>query len=108
MELNWERIYDESKRTLIALLYYIGAGVIIFGAILLAYYTNKNQYFAEIHNRFCALIGAGLMLVGTLGYFGNKLKWEHKAFTDIFAKTLLGLFYFSGTFCIALSILRSN
>lgn len=108
MSRDWERIHEESKRTLIALLNYIAAGVAIFGAIILAYFANKNQYYPALHNRVYTIIGIGLMAVGTLGYFNNKLLREHKTFSAIFTKSILALFYSMGTFCITLSILRSS
>ena len=108
MGWNWERIHEESRKTLVSLLYYVGAGVLIFSAILLAYYANKNQIYTVIHNRGFAIIGMGLLAVGTVGYFSSKLTHEQKTFTAIFTKSLLALFYSMGTFCITLSILRSN
>jgi heme/copper-type cytochrome/quinol oxidase subunit 3 len=100
MNWNWERIHEESQKTLSALLNYIAAGVVIFGAIILAYFVNKNQYYPAFHNRVYAIIGIGLMVVGTLG---NKLTKEQKAFTAVFTNSLLVLFYSMGTFCITLS-----
>ena len=69
MNWNWEKIHEESRKTLIALLYYVGAGLIIFGAILLAYLAYKNHYYTGIHNRGYAVLGIGLLLAGALGYF---------------------------------------
>jgi hypothetical protein len=108
MGRNWERIHEESRKTLVSLLYYIGAGMLIFGSIFFAYYANKNQYYSVIHNRGFAILGIGLMSVGTIGYFSNRLPHEQKTFTAIFTKSLLALFYSTGTFCLTLSILRSN
>ena len=108
MGLNWTRIHKESRKTLVVMLYYSGSGVLIFGAIMLAYYANKNQCYMTIHNRGFAILGTGLMSVGTLGYLGHQVTWGGKTFTEFFSKTILAIMYFTGTFCITLSILRSN
>lgn len=97
--LNWNRIHEESSKTLVAMLYYIGAGMVILGAILFAHYVYKNQYYTTISNRAFAILGTGIMSVGTLGYLGHKLTWGGKTFTEFFSKGILSILYFSGTFC---------
>jgi len=108
MERDWAQIHLESKRTLIALLNYIGAGVVIFGAIILAYITNRGQSLQEIHNRIYEIMGIGLMVSGNLGYFNNNLTKKKKTFTSVFSKSVLSLLYSMGIFCITLFILRSS
>jgi hypothetical protein len=108
MEKDWERIHLESKRTLIALLNYIATGVVIFGAIVIAYFANKDQPYHEIHNRIYAIMGMGMMVSGTLGYFNNKLTKKQKTFTSVFSKSVLAFCYSTGTFCITVFILKSS
>ena len=108
MEKDWERIHIESKRTLIAFLNYIAAGVVTFGAIIIAYFANKDQSYHGLHNRIYAIIGIGMIVSGTLGYFNNKPPKKQKTFTSVFSKSVLALCYSMGTFCITLFILRCN